>query len=157
MGKIRQTKRSCNGQWTDILYHNTSDLTPGSSLALAVELIQDQSPVEQQTITVQEGVPFWVKWTVLYNDQMDFYYCATGLYSLSNDKSNYVVYQPDGTTLIDLTTSNTYSLPEGSGPDPLTRETQEIFINYSFQSGQTYYLSFIPVISGSVGIYIGGD
>ncbi len=88
---------------------------------------------------------------------MDFYYCANGLYTASNSTNNYTVYQPDGVTTIDLSTSSIYPLPQGSGPDPLSRETQEIFINYSFQNGQTYYLSFIPLISGPVGIYVYGD
>ncbi len=153
MGIIRQTKRSANQYWTDILYQAKLNSGPASAL----ELLQDQAPVDQQNVLVQEGKPFWIKWLVLYQDQMDFSYYANGLYSLPNSLSNYTVYQPDGVTTIDLSSSQIYPIPQGSGQDPLEREGQWLFINYLFQPGQTYYLSFIPIISGPVGLYVEGD
>lgn len=153
MGIIRQTKRSANQYWTDILYQARFNSGP----ATAFELLQDQTPVEQQNVVIQQGTPFWVKWLVLYNDQMDFIYQANGLFSLPNNISNYTVYQPDGITTIDLSTSSVFPIPQGSGPDPLSREGQWLFINYLFQAGQTYYLSFIPILSGPTGLYMEGD
>lgn len=153
MGKIKPSKISGNDYWIDLVYHNESDLSP---IRNPITLIQDQT-VGQQNIPVQQGLPIFFKWTVLYNDQMDFYTCLNGLFVIPNSLSNYVVYQPDGVTQIDLSTSHVFNLPSGSGPDPLARETHEIGINFLFQAGQTYYIQYIPPLSGSMGVYIEGD
>lgn len=152
MGKIRQTKRSCNTAWTDILYHNNEG--PGSSAANAIALTFDASPVNFQ---LTAGRLTWVKWTNAYNDQVDFWLYRNGLFTIPVDISYFKVYDTNATTLIDLSSSNATAIDSGTGPDPETRQGYSAFFNFYFLSGQTYYATFIPPFTGTYGIEAQGD
>ena len=94
---------------------------------------------------------------MLYQDEIDFYTALNGLYEITNLITNYTVYQSDATTTIDLSISNVANIPAGDGPDPLSRDTDQIFINYLFEAFGIYYLKYIPPLSGLYGVYSLGD
>jgi hypothetical protein len=153
MGTIRQTKRSGNNYWTNILYHNEEGL--GSNAANAIDITFDLTTSPDYNLL--GGHLVWIKWTSTYNDQVDFWLYSNGLFAIPTSISDYTVYASDATTTIDISNGNASTNDTGSGPDPQYRESHSAFFNASFQSGQTYYATFIAPFTGTYGIIVEGD
>jgi hypothetical protein len=152
MGNIRQTKYSGNRYWTDVLFHNSEG--PGSSPALAIELTVDGPHTGDFALRAGEKV--WFKFTPTYSDYMDFWIFSNGLYDIPNDISYYASYEADHTTQVDIGTQvQTYQA--GGGPDQQGRDTWFAFLNYQYQDGQTYYVTFVPPFTGNYGFFMQGD
>lgn len=150
MGNIRQTKYSGNSKWSDVLFHNE---IPGDSPANAIELtVNTHSP----NYNFRAFKQIWVKFTSISSDHMNFYIFADGLFPLTNDIANYHSFQSDAATEIDIG-NQTENLPAGSGPDFQGRETWTVSLDFSYQVGQTYYLSFIVPFTGAYGLHINVD
>lgn len=149
MGKIRQTKFSGNNYWTNVLFHNPQG--PGSNAATAFDISVDDLTNHEFNSSLT-----WVKFTAPYTDAFVFWLYAEGLFSIPTSLSDYKIYASDGTTPIDFT-GNADVADNGSGPDFEGRQGHSAFFNYSFQSGETYYVTFVPPFAGTYGIGFYGD
>lgn len=153
MGSINQTKYSGNSYWNDLLFQNVED-GPGSSPQTAIELTIDAT---YQNYALSGGQLIWLKWTPNYDDELDFFIFANGLYIIPNLLPNYTVYESDFTTQIDISASSVQNFPSGDGPDPEQRETWYVYLNLLFSQGETYYMSFTLPFDGLYGLFIEGD
>lgn len=127
---------------------------PGSSPLLAIELSIDNSIQEYR---FQGGKRVWIRFTPTYSDVLILCICSNGLYVIPNDFSNYNSYESDAITQVDISNGNAQNYPSGSGPDIQERETWVVFLNYNYQVGQTYYVSFVLPFDAGYGLCIQGD
>jgi len=128
--------------------------TIGSSPELAIDIIVDAGV---QDYALKGGEIVWLKFTPSYSDEIDFYICSNGLFNITNDFSNYNSYESDATTPVDISSGNSQNMSAGEGPDSESRETWSVFLNFDYQSGQTYYVSFVLPFDGTYGFVMLGD
>ncbi len=151
MGKIRQTKHSGNQSWSRKVCHSTSDHLDAAN---AIELTFNVASGFYNLVADQRT---WAVFTT--SDAVDtgdvlFILGGTGLSMTSTQVSDFTFYEADATTLVNMTGADVfngvgYVFDEYNG-------VQSSNIS-SMSKNTTYYISFLPPLTGSFQLYAEWD
>jgi hypothetical protein len=149
MGTIRQTKRSCNSRWTDVLFRNRQ--TDGPNPGKAITLVLNDPPTSP-TYKLQANTLVWFKFVAPrdYNGY-DLAISGDGMDVAPIQLTDYTMYQSDASTVIDTSTGQLWQGTDWIFGAPFCNFFTG---NFLFISGETYYISFVPPLTGKFSLVI---